>query len=363
MDSVQQLSDSEWDNFLSQHPEAHLLQTSAWGRLKCAFGWRAVRLTVDTPGGDRVGAQVLFRRIPFGLSLAYLPKGPVGGSSADVLADWSGLWQAIDAVCQEEKAIFLKVEPDIWEGAVKGTSDGSPEAYNFPAYLDPGTNIPSGFHITMQTIQPPRTLLVDLEGDEADVPARMKQKTRYNIRLAIKKGLIVQPSSDLEGFHRLAKITAHRDRFGVHSQNYYQQIYEIFHPLGQCELFLAVYKDTPLAALMVFAHGRRAWYFYGASSDEYRQLMPTYLVQWEAMRWARERGCIQYDLWGVPDEEEDVLEANFNQRSDGLWGVYRFKRGFGGQLRRACGPWERVYNPAAYALYRLWTEWRKGDIG
>ena len=103
---------------------------------------------------------------------------------------------------------------------------------------------------------------------------------------------------------------------------------------------------------MVFAHGDRAWYFYGASSDEHRNLMPTYLVQWEAMRWARHQGCREYDLWGIPDADAQTLEAQFTERADGLWGVYRFKRGFGGELRRAPDPWERVYNPLLYRLYR-----------
>ena len=105
---------------------------------------------------------------------------------------------------------------------------------------------------------------------------------------------------------------------------------------------------------MVFYQGWRAWYFYGASSDEERNRMPAYLLQWEAMRWARLHGCREYDLWGVPDEDESVLEANFTGRSDGLWGVYRFKRGFGGKLARSVGAWRRVYNPALYRLY----QWR-----
>jgi peptidoglycan pentaglycine glycine transferase (the first glycine) len=103
---------------------------------------------------------------------------------------------------------------------------------------------------------------------------------------------------------------------------------------------------------MIFVNGERAWYFYGASNNEQRNLMPTYLVQWEAMRWARQRGCKEYDLWGVPDADLQRLEAEFKTRSDGLWGVYRFKRGFGGQLRRSLEPWERVFNPWLYKLYR-----------
>jgi lipid II:glycine glycyltransferase (peptidoglycan interpeptide bridge formation enzyme) len=83
------------------------------------------------------------------------------------------------------------------------------------------------------------------------------------------------------------------------------------------------------------------------------------MLQWEAMRWARARGCTTYDLWGVPDVDEQTLEAHFTSRSDGLWGVYRFKRGFGGQLRRAQGPWDRVYNPWLYGLYCRWIAFRR----
>ena len=95
---------------------------------------------------------------------------------------------------------------------------------------------------------------------------------------------------------------------------------------------MAESEGQPLAALMVFTRGARAWYVYGGSTDLQREKMPNYLLQWEAMRWARARGCTEYDLWGVPDEDEAVLEDGFADRSDGLWGVYRFKRGFGGEV-------------------------------
>jgi lipid II:glycine glycyltransferase (peptidoglycan interpeptide bridge formation enzyme) len=111
---------------------------------------------------------------------------------------------------------------------------------------------------------------------------------------------------------------------------------------------------------MVFRRGARAWYFYGASSEAERSRMPAYLVQWEAMRWAIRHGCREYDLWGVPDADEAQLEAQFTERSDGLWGVYRFKRGFGGQLVRSAGAWDRVYLPPLYALYRVWLGRRQG---
>jgi lipid II:glycine glycyltransferase (peptidoglycan interpeptide bridge formation enzyme) len=328
------LSSNEWEAFLKGYPDAHLLQTPAWGELKRSFGWRP--LYIADRRESRAGAQVLFREIPLGFSMAYIPKGPVGDPDA-----WEQLWGEIDAACRGQKSVFLKVEPDCWQ--------------------ENGAKPPSGFQRSPQSVQPSRTLVVDLTGTEDHVLGRMKQKTRYNIRLALKKGVVVGMSSDLEVFYRLMQVTAGRDAFGVHSQEYYRRAYELFHPKGEGEILVAELKGTPLAALMVFAHGKRAWYFYGASSNEYRDHMPTYLLQWEAMRWARAHGCAQYDLWGVPDVDEDTLEAEFSKRKGGLWGVYRFKRGFGGQLRRAAGPWDRVYRPWLYAFYRWWAGRQMGE--
>lgn len=336
------LVSSDWDRFLSHFPDAHLLQTSPWGELKAAFGWDVVRLVEG-----KSGAQLLFKPLPLGLSLAYIPKGPLGHFP------FTELGPQIDAACRQKKAIFLKVEPDRWEDP-----DGEHAA---------GASVWPGFRVSRQNIQPARTLLVDLRGDEEQVLARMKQKTRYNIRLAQKKGVVVHPSADLDTFYRLMKVTGQRDAFGVHTLEYYRRAYELFYPRGECELLLAECEGQPLGALMVFAHGQRAWYFYGASANERREYMPTYLLQWEAIRWARAQGCQEYDLWGVPDVDEKTLEANLIseegsvQRRGSLWGVYRFKRGFGGQLHRAQGPWDRVYQPLLYAFYCWWVSRRKLD--
>ena len=324
-----ELTVAEWDAYLSRFPNAHILQSAAWGELKSASGWEVHRLVAG-----KSGAQILFRRLPYGMKFAYIPKGPVG-------EDWNDLWLEVDRLCRRSGAIFLKVEPDAWERSTDETNPTLP---------------PARFRLTGHAIQPMRTLIVDLSGDEMSILGRMKQKTRYNVRLALKRGIVVKPSSDLETFYHLMEVTSQREHFGVHQLDYYQQTYSRFHSKGQCELLLAEFEREPVAALMVLARGRRAWYFYGASSELHREMMPTYLIQWEAMRWARSAGCEEYDLWGVPDYELEALEANFSNKSDGLWGVYRFKRGFGGELRRAAGPWDRVYTPFVYSLYSMWTK-------
>jgi len=340
-----QVSLPEWEDFLKRRAQQgtpiHLLQTGAWGQLKSGFGWEPVRLIC----GD-TGAQVLLRTLVprlgrFSPRVAYLPRGPVGGN-------WSEVLPARDALCRARRAVFLKIEPDYWEEEV-------PPELNLPAL---------GLRLSPHAIQPPRTVVIDISVDEERILAQMKQKTRYNVRLAQKKGITIRACADMQIFHELMQVTGQRDGFGVHSQAYYQRAYELFHRgvepqslpahVPACELLLAEFEGQPLAALMVFACGKRSYYLYGASNDLHREKMPTYLLQWEAMLWARRRGCSEYDLWGIPDEDEETLEAHFAERHDGLWGVYRFKRGYGGRILRAAGPWERVYQPPLYQLY----QWR-----
>ena len=308
---------AEWNQYIQSQPNTHLLQTGEWGELKAAFGWKPVRVINETSG-----VQILFRKLPLGFTIGYSPKANFSES----------LWTEIDSVCKQNHAIFLKLEPDAWEGETPITS------YKLLV-------------TSLQNIQPPRTIMINIKGSEEEILSRMKQKTRYNIRLAEKKGVAVHVWDDLESFHEMMLLTAGRDGFGVHSLEYYQRAYDLLHPKQMGELLVAEYQGKPLAALFVGRFGNRAYYLYGASTDEERNRMPTYLLQWEAIKWARACGCEEYDLWGVPDEEAATLEANFEKRHDGLWGVYRFKRGFGGQLKRATQAMDRVYNPLLYWAY------------
>jgi len=337
------ISASDWEAYISRHPDAHILQSRAWGDLKSSFGWEVARFLTD----EAIGAQVLFRRLPLGFCVAYIPRGPVVQDDQPIgsalLA--SEFWGDIDAECRKRRAVLLKLEPDIWEEEKRGDQPG----------------LPPDFRLSEDSIQPPRTLVLNLEAEEDDILARMKQKTRYNIRLASRKGVRVHTSSDYDLFSQMMQVTGQRNEFGVHSKGYYRRAYELFSPRDQCQMFVAEYDGEPLGAIMVFARGPRAFYFYGASTNQHRERMPTYLLQWEAIKWARQKGCREYDLWGVPDLSQEDLEENFTQRSDGLWGVYRFKRGFGGELRRVVGPYDRVYNPFLYTVYRWWMRWRSGN--
>ena len=192
----------------------------------------------------------------------------------------------------------------------------------------------------------------------------MRPKTRYNIRLAARKGVRVRVggADDLARFAALMAETGSRDGFGVHPAAYYRRAFDVFAPAGMAALLLAEYEGAILAGLMAFAFSDTAYYLYGASSDRHRNLMPTYALQWEAMRWARARGCQQYDLWGIPDEVGRNPSAYMEDDPpgrQGLWGVWRFKRGFGGEVVRYVGAWDFVYRPMTYRLYNLLLRLRR----
>lgn len=332
------ISQLQWEEI---NKNGHFLQGWHWGQLKSFFGWLPVRVHTE-----HAAAQILFKRLPLGFTIAYIPKGPQ--------VNWHNshycrmLFNAIHAEAKKRRAVFLKIEPHLWvEGyAPHGQPTVQPAAFA-------GTLRSLGF-AAADSIQPQSSIVVDISGTEEDVLAAMKQKTRYNIRLARRKGVVVRPGGEADAgvFFELARQTAARDGFGIHSLEYYRTALRLFAP-DHGALLVAEFESEPLAALVVFKHGQDAFYFYGASSNVHRNLMPTYLIQWEAIRWARQHGCTRYDLWGIPNASPDTLEAEFANRSDGLWGVYRFKRGFGGDWVKSVGAFDFVYNPLLYKLYRL----------
>ena len=315
------ITKEEWKNFCKKNPEHSLLQVAEWGELKSDFNWTPFYVRENS-----AGAMVLFRSLPAGLKVAYIPRGPFG-------SDFNRLWPEIHKLCRKNHAVFLRVEPDYW--------CDSPEA-------DTLKNSMEGFIPAFATVQPPRTIMVSLEGSEEEWLARMNQKTRYNIRLSQKKDLTVEESDDTSLFHELMVTTGSRDSFSVHTEAYYKKCLECFKEGKRGRIILVRYQGKPLSAMMLFTEGKRGYYLYGASSNEERSRMPNYLMQWTAMQICKQEGCTEYDLWGVPDEDESVLEEQLQERHDGLWPVYRFKRGFGGEVKRAMGSFDYVYSSLLY---------------
>jgi peptidoglycan pentaglycine glycine transferase (the first glycine) len=355
-----QLDPIGWDTFVQNHPAAHLLQSSGWGKLKSRFGWRSEIVTVpDTNSMPIAGAQVLYRRVA-GLTMAYVPRGPLTNWDDPSLTD--ALFEALATACRRQGALFLKLEPELPDTPLNRTRLAS-----------------YGLRPSPQTVQPPSSIVLDLRGDEDEILLRMKSKWRYNIRVAERKGVTVRCATraDLPAFNDLMHITGARDGFAIHSPDYYAAAFDLLVP-DHAAFLLAEYEGELLAVLVVAVTGQTAWYLWGASGERARNRMPNHALQWAAMRWARARGATRYDLWGIPDDLGKV--AHGLQRGEscgissealpidlealpggGLWGVYRFKQGFGGHLVRTVGAWDLPLSGWGYAAYRVGL-WVKGEI-
>lgn len=355
---LNQITPADWDCFVEQHPDAHLLQSSQWAALKSRFGWQSDFVTIPGSNGPiHAGALLLYRRVA-GLTMAYVPRGP--------LVDWQDpqavkhLLAAIEIACHRRGAAFYKLEPSL--------PDTPDNRALLAAY---------GLHPSPQTVQPPSTLLLDIGGDEAALLSRMKSKWRYNIRLAERRGITVRTATraDLPAFNALMQTTGSRDGFAVHSADYYAAAFALFTP-ERAAFLLAEYEGEIVAALVVALLGPTAIYLWGASGDRERQRMPNHALQWAAMRWARERGATHYDFWGIPDElgqlatalgpadgsgvPVDALPINLEALpSHDLWGVYRFKQGFGGHVVRTVGAWDMPINRLGYGVYQVGIELKK----
>lgn len=339
----------QWDAFVLEHSRSHFLQISAWGGFKAHFGWIPQRVALSDSTGKLVaGAQILYRPLPFRLGkLAYIPFGP--------LVDWDNsslvkaLFKVLDRTARQSGAVFMKLEP--------GYAVDVEMLKALRCRLSP------------QTVQPPRTLVLNIRNEEAALQA-MNQGTRRNIRKSEKFGVQVRQATreDVSSFNQLLQTTSQRQGFGVHVPTYYEGIYDQFVAQStpiKANLLMASYVTEEgsvrdLSGVVVFVLGKQAWYLYGASSDEERQRMASFGVQWAAIQWACQQGAKQYDMYGVPDRDPLTLEALFEQEHEGLWGVYRFKRGWGGQVVRTVGAWDRVYQPPLYWMYRAYLIFR-GD--
>ena len=333
-----------YNNFLLSAPKGHILQSWEWGELKGKGEWQPYHLIVEqekeNAEGKEAGVEpvaaisILARRIPLlGKYIFYAPRGPVGDVHNTGLMDF--LFAEVRKFAREKGAIFLKLDPDI-----------SVEDQDFAEYLRT-----RGFRAAekgegFEGIQPKFVFRLDLEPDPETLFNNFHQKTRYNIRLATKKGVTIRQDCEkdqLPLFYEILKETTERDKFLVRPYRYFAEMWDLLAPAGYLKLFMAYYEDRPIAGTLAFLFGDKAWYIYGASSNRDRHVMPNYLLQWTMIQWAKENNCRMYDFRGVSG---DLSEDN------PLYGLYRFKKGFNGTFTEFVGEYDLVFSDF---YYRLWT--------
>ncbi len=346
----QPTTQTTWNRALLKLPAPHLLQTWEWGAFKSRHGWDPSRyLWVDQEAGEpQAAASLLTRRVSYlPIRVMYIPKGPLLDYTDEALLN--RVLGGLERTARRERALFVKIDPDVEPVA--------PEGQDVLACLRR-----RGWRRSEEDIQFQNTVLLDLRPDLDDLLMGMKSKWRYNVRLAKRKGVTVRQGTrdDLSLLYDMYQETANRAGFVIRPEAYYHDAWGSFIEEGLAQPLIAEVEEQPVAMVIVYRFGRRAIYMYGASLIDHRDKMPNNLLQWEAMQWAKERGCTVYDMWGAPDELDE---------SDPLWGVYRFKKGFGGEFVEHIGAWDYPTSSAGYDLYRAivprvlaamrWLHWRR----
>lgn len=351
---VQSSTKEEWNKALLDLPNPHLLQTWEWGSFKSRHGWRATRCLFVERGTDkpRAAASLLTRRLrPVPLSVMYVPKGPVVDYSNNDLLN--SVLHCLETAAGQAHSLFVKIDPDL----TRDTKLGEDVL---------GSLRLRGWRRSDREIQFRNTLLLDLTPSLDELLMGMKSKWRYNIRLARRKGVTVRPATggDLPLLYDMYEETARRGGFVIRPQSYYGDAWGSFTQAGLAQPFIAEWRGEPLAMVIVYRFAEQAYYMYGASYSHHRETMPNHLLQWEAIQWAKEQSCKTYDLWGAPDELDSA---------DPMWGVYRFKKGFGGEFVEHIGAWDYPSSRPLYWMYSVaipwmmatmrWLHWRRSEEG
>ncbi|MFA5021860.1 MAG: peptidoglycan bridge formation glycyltransferase FemA/FemB family protein [Patescibacteria group bacterium] len=319
-----------WDSFVkSNAADGGLLQSWQWGDFQKSLDNRIFRLGVINEEGQLQAAALLIKHeLPFEYNYLYCPRGPVINSLRR--QDLSALFTEIKKIAKVEKSFLLRVDPPWLMGNEKLLTD-------------------AGFRKGEYEIQPKCSLVIDISKSEEEILAQMKQKTRYNIGLAQRHGVKVRISSelsDVESFWQLTKQTSTRDGFSPHPKEHYKKMFEILSQEGSVKLFIAEYENKVIGVNMVSFFSQVCTYLHGSSSDMYREVMATYLLQWQAILEAKKLGYKFYDFGGINGK-------TFNNPK---WkGITRFKTSFAPELlpREYVGSFDLILNPIVFSIYKF----------
>lgn len=339
----------EWNALLRDLPYAHILQSWEWGEFKQqTTGWTPERWAYRNAAGKTVALASLLTRRVASLSVMYVPKGAVLDYADHAVRE--AVLDHLQQAARARRAVWLKIDPDVPLGTgipLDETPDPDQPPRDDPIGIDLRDSLlRRGWRFSADQVQFRNTLLLDLTQPEEALLKGMNQSTRRKLRQS-EAGTVHLRSADLSGddlrvLYELYTITGRRQGFVVRPLDYYRLAWRRFAEVGLARAWLAEVDQRAVAGLVLYTFGSRAWYFYGMSDDVGREGHPTYALQWQAIRAAKALGCTVYDWWGAPDHFRE---------SDPMWGVYRFKAGFGGRVVRHIGAWDYTPRPFWYWLY------------
>ncbi|HZJ84722.1 MAG TPA: peptidoglycan bridge formation glycyltransferase FemA/FemB family protein [Syntrophomonadaceae bacterium] len=332
---IEENEKSRYNEFIENHSRGHFLQLWEWGQVKKRMGWEPLPLVLEEDGEIKAALLILKKNLPIpGLKkcIFYSPRGPVVDLENGSLV--TALFNGAEKVARDHGAILLKLDPD-----VKHDND------SFASKLADYGFKKNETGLDFEGVQPNYVFRLDITPDEDTLLKNMHSKWRYNIRLAGRRGVSIREASgknDLQIFYDILLETAKRDKFLIRGYEYFEWIWDNLVENKYAQVFLAEYEGQVIAATLAMLTGDKVWYLYGASSNEHRNVMPNYLIQWQMIQWAKEHKCKMYDFRGVSG---DIDENN------PLYGLYRFKKGFSGEFTEFIGEWDYVYSAFFYFLW------------
>ena len=326
---------AEYEAFIASHPKGHFAQSSMWGKVKSAWTWRAIAVRGED-GKIKGSCAFLIRKAPLvGAAMLYACRGPV--CDLEDKATLDQLMEGAKALAKEVKGYVIKIDPDV-----------SHENEAFRKLLESYGFILTGTGKNFEGAQPKFVFRLYLNGrTEEELLASFTQKHRYNIRLAVKKGVEVKLCGPemVDEFTRIMVETGVRDNFVTRDAAYFRRLLE---KLGDhARLYMAFHEGQAIAGTLAIWFGDKVWYLYGASSNQHRNLMPNYLLQWNMIQWAVEKGCRVYDFRGVSG---DLSEDN------PMYGLYKFKKGFNGDFTEFIGEMDWVLSRPMFVFVNKATK-------
>ncbi|MDO5556322.1 MAG: peptidoglycan bridge formation glycyltransferase FemA/FemB family protein [Clostridia bacterium] len=326
--------ENEVIEFLQSNTKTHFLQSPEWAKIK--EQWKNEFIVVRNSNNQITGTMsILIRKTPiFNMSIMYAPRGFVCDINDKQTLE--KLTNEVKKVAKRNKAFIFRMDPDV-----------SNDNEDFKKILkELGYKLKKNIKNIDDVIQPKYVIRLDLQNKtEEELLQSFHNKTRYNIKLATKKGVTIREGTkaDLSIFYDIMKKTGTRDNFFIRDISYFEKIYDAMYP-KYTKLLIAEYNNIPIAATMPILYGNKVWYLYGGSSNEYRNLMPNYLIQWKMIQWALQNNCTVYDFRGV---------SGFKDINSPQYGVYRFKKGFNGELIEFIDEPYIVFNPVINWIWNI----------
>lgn len=331
---------NELEEFLKNNPNINFMQTPNWAEIK--ENWKKEFIIVRNKENKITGTMsILLRKVPIiNRYIMYAPRGFICETNDKETLE--KLTNKAKEIAKKYKAFIFILDPDVTN-----------EDQKFKNIMtDLGYKMKKNIKRSNDVIQPKYLYKLNIKNkNEEEVMKLFSQKTRYNIKLAIKKGVKIREGDikDINTFFKIMKETGKRDNFYVRKKTYYEKVYKEMSK-EHAKILIAEYKNTEIAAAMPIMYGNKVWYLYGGSTNKYRNLMPNYLLQWEMIKLAINLKCETYDFGGISGY------MNTNSKS---YGVYRFKKGFNGEIFECINELYIIFNPIINFIWNILFKIRK----